>query len=74
MNKMTKHQEKCSSPICMDCKDETTIWYPGESICKKLPVSDIQFKQKRINSVFKRGKLKNSDCPYTYLYLKTHSF
>lgn len=71
---MTEHELKCEAPICMDCKDETTIWYPSEKICSKSPMSSIQKKQKRINEAVKKGKFKNIDMAYTPLYLKTHSF
>lgn len=52
---MTKHQENCGAPICIDDKNENTVWWATEPICNKTPLTDIQKRQKRINKEFKEG-------------------
>lgn len=70
---MTEHQTKCPAPICADCKDETTVWYIGEPVCKKAPLSMVQKRQNAANKHLKTHTMKNIDVPYTALYLKHHT-
>ena len=71
---MTKHSLICNAPICLDCKDTHTIWYPGEKVCTRTPFTNLQKKQNRINETVKKGKFKNIDVALTPLYLNSHSF
>ena len=68
------HKDRCSAPICVDCDFKNVIWYPGESVCTKLPLSNLQRKQFRINKEVNKGTYKNVDMAYTGGYLDTHSF
>lgn len=67
---MTKHEEKCNAPICMDCKDEDTVWYAGEKVCNKEPISRLQKKQININNLLKIGKYRFKEMAHTVKSLK----
>ena len=63
---MTKHEENCEAPICMDNPSDNHYWYPDEPICKKAPGSHVQQIQRRIQNQLKAGKLEHGDlCYYT---------
>jgi hypothetical protein len=62
---MTEHELKCEAPICMDCPDKTTVWYAGEKICKREPMTRLQRKQHNINNLLKIGKYKFKEMAHT---------
>jgi hypothetical protein len=52
---MTKHEETCEAPICIDNKNKNTVWWAGEPVCNKRPLTEIQKRQLRINKEFVEG-------------------
>lgn len=67
---LTEHQLKCEAPICVDCEDEYTIWYAGEKVCKKEPLTKLQKKQLNINNLLKIGKYRFKEMSHTVKSLK----
>lgn len=67
---MNKHFESCSAPICAETCDKEALWYPGEEICSKKPLSRFQKKQVNINNLLSIGKYKfNPETSLTYVKL-----
>lgn len=60
---MTKHNhEKCDAPICVtdpNYKNNTWSWFPDETICHASPQGHLQKVQKKIQKLFKKGKVDN---------------
>lgn len=70
---MSKHFQNCNAPICQECNDDNLVWYAGEEVCNKRPLTIWQKKQLVINKSLKKGEFKNGDMPFTCLDLKTRS-
>lgn len=64
-----EHWEKCDSAICID--DPTNdwvnrvVWYAGESVCTKRPLTRLQKHQQKINQLLEQGLLKYPDHAWT---------
>lgn len=72
---MTKHQQTCDAPICVDDHEEGFVWYAGEEICKKKSSFTWQKMQKRINKYLKTGKsVSYQDEPLNVRSLETRLF
>lgn len=67
------HFEYCEAPICVADTTKgwqsSVIWYPGEGVCLKNPLSTAQKAQKKINRILLKGKLKHPDRAFTYSML-----
>lgn len=74
MNRFKNHDwENCPGAICEadptpNWKDHV-LWYPGEFICSRTPLSHAQKVQKRLNKLLAKGKLKNPYSCYTWKML-----
>lgn len=66
---MTRHAEECPAPICKDDNNpnymKDVLWYPGEGICGKSPMTKWQRNQRRINKLVAKGTFKNLDSYFT---------
>ena len=73
MKKIYQHWEHCNAPICTDDRtdgwQEHVIWYPGEGVCLRNPLSTAQKAQKKINRIVAKGKFKQIDRAFTYAML-----
>ena len=49
----SNHFDSCEAPICQENIDKEAIWYPGEMVCTKKPLSFFQKRQ--INIIIKEG-------------------
>ena len=64
---MTNHF--CDAPICATdslsdfIKD--VVWYPGETVCNKSPMTKWQKNQRRINKYVVKGVFKHIDKSFT---------
>jgi len=67
---MTKHEENCTAPVCVDNPSDDTVWYAGEEICSKRPMNKIQKKQSLVNRSLSKGVYKLVDTPHTLHNLK----
>lgn len=59
-----EHWKICEAPICAGYPTEDLLWYPDEKICGKIPYTKWQKKQRKIQKLFKKGKI-NPDRYFT---------
>lgn len=52
----SNHFDSCEAPICQENIDKEAIWYPGEMVCTKKPLSFFQKRQININNLLNIGK------------------
>ena len=72
---MTKHQETCEAPLCVDDCSPELVWYAGELLCKKASNTVWGKKQKVINNyIAKGGHLKIENQPLGVPLLESRSF
>jgi len=64
----TAHWEVCEAPICQDERGyydpdwkKNVIWYPGEPVCQKTPLTLWQKRQKLTNRWLANGEFKYKD-------------
>ena len=70
---MSKHLEFCEAPICQETFDNDLVWYPGELVCTKKPLTNWQKKQIIINKEVIKGTFKHLDTALTGYDLKHKS-
>lgn len=75
MKKGYQHWEHCNAPICVGDQTEdwqsNVIWYPGEAVCLRNPLSTAQKAQKKINRMVAKGRFKHIDRAFTYAMLSS---
>jgi len=66
---MTRHNDECTAPICSDDNNpnykKDVMWYPGESVCGKSPMTKWQRNQRKINRKVAKGTFKHTDTFFT---------
>ena len=59
MKNQTKHFMNCNAPLCAEDKSPQALWYAGEEVCSKRPLTDLQKKQLRINKGYLKGRFQD---------------
>jgi hypothetical protein len=69
-----KHLVKCKAPICVSSKKKgwkkNLVWYPGEKVCDRRPLTKVQKFQKEINKLRRKKKFKYTNHYFTYEILE----
>ena len=64
--KTGRHLEKCNAPICQKgMLNDEIVWYANEAICTSRPFESWQKTQRKIQSLYKKGKCGNIE-GYTF--------
>ena len=75
---MTQHWETCETAICADDRtpewENNVKWFPGEEVCKKVPLRLFQKKQNIINEYIEKGIFKYPDYCFTAEMLEQSKF
>jgi hypothetical protein len=63
MKENNRHLNNCSAPICPQDTNpnynDEVVWWVGEPICKAQPYSLFQEQQVKLNTLYRKNKIKD---------------